>query len=281
MIKKIIFRNLVKGKLSKTKEFKEIMEKREEIPDDKTHYFFTMIMQPLIWELPISVIHLTKSINGHFSLKEVQDIMILSDFINSHPNFEMKYFAADGAQSLDEFHETAFAVYEKYIKKVIDGEMTLDNFFQYIKTHCRIIPILDLFHGEKSGRNRLMNNILKLGEDCNLISAQELKKSLGINDKTLNDKSSIGRMNDEYPLHLFRMDNVLKEFKQKHNSSALYLLVFTIILEVFRNIYIDINFRIDLSKLALFLLLQFYQNCYNLPTDTALKKNAKSHKKYV
>lgn len=200
--------------------------------------------------------------------------MVLSRLINAHPNFEMRYFAADGTDSLNKFHEIAFNSYEKYINNVINGKIILEDFLKYIKEHCIILPILDMFNGVKAGRNRIIDNILKLGETHNLISSDELKKSLHINDKTLNDKSSLGRMNDEYAIHLFRMKNVLIEFRHNHNSSGLYLLVFTMILEIFRNIYLAKDFRIDLSKPTLYLLLLFYQSCNDLPSETALKKKS-------
>lgn len=279
--KEIIFENLVKGGLDRDPNFIQAMKIREEVTDENAKHFFTMLLQPFMWDLPLTVVHLSKSINGHFSLNEIEDIMILAQIINSHPNFSMHYFAADGDDSLNKFHEVAFDVYKKHIQKVINGEMTLKEFLFFIKSNCQIFPILDLYHGVKAGRNRTINNVLKLGENEDFISAEILKETLGINDPTLNDKSSLGRMKDEYAIHLFRMNNALKEFSKKHNSAGLYLLVFTLILEIFRNIYLEVEFRIDLSKLALYLLLQFYQSCDELPTETALKKNYKSQNKYV
>ena len=172
-------------------------------------------------------------------------------------------------------------MYESELKKVIKGEMKFNDLFKFIKTKCIVLPILDVFHSVKSGRNKIINNILKIGKKCNLISSEELNEILELNDATLEDKSTLGRMNDQYAINLFQIHNVIKAFNKNHNTSGLYLFIFTIILEVFRNIYIELQFRIDLSKLVLYLLWFFYQNIFNVPKNTCLKKNKKSKKKYV
>ena len=97
----------------------------------------------------------------------------------------------------------------------------------------------------------------------------------------MTDHSTIGKMNEEYPLHLFLMKNVITEMNNDHTASGLYLLVFTLILELFRNTYLDLDLRKDLSKLALYLLIQFYIGLFDLPSDTGLQKSSPSKNKYV
>lgn len=244
-------------------DFKSIIENNIEIPDNKTRYFFTILLQPFVFNFPVFAIHLTKSENGHFSLKEAIDVNKLFKIINSHPKFEAHFFSADGETSLDDLHQIAFNMYESELQKVIKGEMKFNDLFKFIKTKCIVLPILDVFHGVKSGRNKIINNILKIGKKCNLISSEELNEILELNDATLEDKSTLGRMNDQYAINLFQIHNVIKAFNKNHNASGLYLFIFTIILEVFRNIYIELQFRIDLSKLVLYLLWFFYQNIFN------------------
>ena len=54
------------------------------------HYFFTIMLRPYLWNFPIVPVHLSKSVSVHFSLKEVKDIDIIVNIINSHPKFEAK-----------------------------------------------------------------------------------------------------------------------------------------------------------------------------------------------
>ena len=51
------------GGLDKDEDFRRSMEIRETIPDQKVHHFFTMILQPFIWIFPLTVVHLSKSVN--------------------------------------------------------------------------------------------------------------------------------------------------------------------------------------------------------------------------
>lgn len=83
--------------------------------------------------------------------------------------------------------------------------MSLNEFILYIKDKIKILPILDMFHGEKGGQNHVLNNIIKFGTNSDEINVDELKNTLEINDRTLNDKSTIGRMNDKYPIKLFQI----------------------------------------------------------------------------
>lgn len=128
-----------------------------------------------------------------------------------------------------------------------------------------------MFHSEKSGRYHIMNNDIKQGEDDHL----QLHKSV------LNDTTNISRMKDDYPIQLFQIKNALKDFKKKNNSFGMYLFVYSLIIELFRNPFMKIEFRLFLSKMALLLLLSFYRDTQKLPTNTALRKNARLKKEFV
>ncbi|KAK8861151.1 hypothetical protein M9Y10_012846 [Tritrichomonas musculus] len=146
-----------------------------------------MLIQPFFWKILCTVIHLTRSINGHFSYKEAQDILELLNIINSHPHFEAKYFAADGEKGLDEYHEMAFKQYEIFIEKLINKEISFVKF----------LPLIDMMHAEKIGRNRVMNSDIKLSNNSDIINRNSLKDHLEIDGNVLDDTSTIGRMKDD------------------------------------------------------------------------------------
>lgn len=108
-------------------------EPSPEVTNEDTRYFISILLQPFVWKFPCTVIHLTRSIDGHFSQKEAEDIFNLMKLINEHKHFIARYLAADGEKSLDQYHELAFKKYEKYIKKLLNGEITFDQFFEYVK----------------------------------------------------------------------------------------------------------------------------------------------------
>lgn len=271
-----IFKDLVNGNFQSDGESQRI-----EIPDDCSGYFFTLLIQPFIWKLPVTVAHLSKSINGHFSVNEAEDIKTLLNIINSHPHFKCRYFAADGETSLDEFHEFAFKKYESELENVIEGKMSFDDFLDFVEKNCFILPILDMLHAEKSGRNRIMNNDVKLGNNADIITKEKLIQELDIHSSVLTDTSSIGRMKDSYPIHLFQVKNAINEFHINNNTSGLYLIIYSILLEIFRNPYIEIQLRFDLTKLLFYLLVLLYRNIKSLPESTGLRKNANSSNQYV
>ena len=61
-----------------------------------------------------------------------------------------------------------------------------------------------------------------MGNNSDEINVNELENPLEINDWTLNDKSSIGRMNDKYPIKLLQIKNSIKEFKNNHKYLSLF-----------------------------------------------------------
>ena len=235
-----------------------------------------MLLQPFTWKLPCTVAHLSKSINGHFSEREAEDILILLKLIDSHPHFQARFFSADGETALDKYHELAFKQYEFLIIKIIKCEISFDDFFEFVKNNVQYLPILDMMHSEKSGRNHIMNNDVKLGKDEDIISRKCLQEDLQLHKNVLGDTSSIGRMKDDYPIHLFQVINALIEFQKGNNASGLYIFVYSILLELFRNSFIRIDDRLNISKLTLFLLFLLYNEINNLPSNTSLRKNAKT-----
>ena len=100
--------------------------------------------------------------------------------------------AADGETALDQLHRIAFQIYESQLKKFIDGEIDFNHSLSYMKIKRIVLPIPDVFQGVKSGRNKIIKNIIKIWKKCNLISADEMIKDLGIDDAMLTDKTSIG-----------------------------------------------------------------------------------------
>ena len=64
-------------------------------------YYFSFLLQPLDYNLPVMTLHLQKSDIGHISVKEAFDIKRLLNKINEHPHFKVQYFAADGESGLN------------------------------------------------------------------------------------------------------------------------------------------------------------------------------------
>lgn len=164
----------------------------------------------------------------------------------------------------------------------MNGEITIENFLNIAYSLCHLIPVIDILHVSKSGRNRLMNNLpLKLGETCDLFNSKSLETDLNIHNDILHGRSSIGRMKDAYPLHLFTLDNAQIEIGNGKKSATFYLFLYSLIIDVFRNPFMKIDLRIMLSDFVLFQLLQLYKASNKLRSETSFRKNSRSQKKYV
>lgn len=195
-----------------------------------------------------------KSFYDYQTLNEFYIIKNILSIINNHKHFSVHFFAADGEVALNMLHQEAFNKYESYIGKVLKGELTMDSFIQKVYELCIIIPVLDMLHAVKSGRNKIMIGDIKLGDGCDIFNSQSLSDDLNIKSNILKDKSTAGRMKDMYALILFELKNVLTEFEKNKKSSGNYLLIYSIIIEIFRNNYLHLDLRIMLSDFCLYIL---------------------------
>ena len=273
--KKALFNSLVNGTFEA--QFIQIRNQNLLAENDSPN-FITYLLQPLIWHLPIIVIKLSKSESGSIKLNDANDINIIFKIINSHKHFTAKYFAADGTKSLDELHRSAFDKYKSLIPDLISNKITIDQFIQKVEQIIFVFPILDMLHSEKTGRDKISDHQIKLGENVEIINKENIENNLDLPFEVLNDKTDIGRMNDHYAINLFTFENTEKLYSKKLYASGLYFFVYSIILEIFRNPFIHIISRSEISKLVLYLLILIYNGINKLPSNTSIQK---SSKKYV
>ena len=210
---------------------------------------------------------------GHQTLNDLIEIKDILNVINNHEHFHIHFFAADGETSLNALHKKGFDNYSKLISKVIRAEMKINEFVRKAYFLCSIIPILDMLHSVKSGRNKIITNIIKLGDGCDLICSDELDNDLNLNDKVLNDKTTIGKMKDHYALRLFTITNAFIEFGKEKNSTGFYIMIYSLIIEIFRNSFFCLDLRILITDFCLYLLLFLIQSSQKLPSETSYKKS--------
>lgn len=243
------------------------------LKDHEAKYFFAFILQPLDWRLPVFVIHLSRSMTGHQTLNDIKDIKDILEIINAHSHFSVHFFAADGETSLSLLHQQAFDKYSSLIPQVLEGKINLDDFVKQAYVLCKIIPILDMLHGVKSGRNKLIPYIIKLGTDCDLISADDLAEDLLLHINVFNDKSTTGRMKNHYAITLFTVKHALIEFEKGKNSSGFYLFIYALILELFRKTYNSLKLRKTICDFCLFIMMLLIKKSNKLPSETSFRKS--------
>ena len=182
-------------------------QNNEIISDEEAKFFFAFLLQPFDWRLPVMVIHLSKSLTGHQTLNEFYIIKNILTLINKHQHFSAHFFAADGELALNKLHREVFNRYKILIPQVIQGKLTINDFIKKVYDLSCIIAVLDMLHGVKSGRNKVMSNGVKLGDGCDVFNYESLSKDLKIKGNTLKDKSTAGRMKDMFALILFVIKN--------------------------------------------------------------------------
>lgn len=279
VIKNQIINEILNGDKVNNQNFS--IDKHKELSDNEVKFFFAYIMQPLDWRLPVIAIYLSKSLTGHPVLNDIKDIQLIASSVNSHTNFNCRFWAADGELALSSFHKLAFNRYKSNINKVIRGQMTINDFINDVFSKLKILPILDMFHGTKSGRNKVVSNDIKLGDNLDIINSNDLAEELNLHGNVLNDKSTTGRMKDHYALELFTIENAMKEFELGKKSSGFYIFIYSLVIEIFRNCYFHIDLRITLSDLCLYIFLLLIQNSNKFPSETKYRKNKRSKARYV
>lgn len=248
-----------------------------EINENNSPNFITYLLQPLNWHFPIIVIKLTKSESGSITLHDALDINIIFKVINDHPHFKADCFAADGTKSLSALHRIAFDKYSSLIPKVVNNTISIDQLISKAEEEIAVFPILDMLHSEKTARDKISDHQIKLGENVEIID-KNILKNLDLPTEVLNDLSNLARMNDFYALKLFTIKNTKELYEKNLFASGLYFLIYSLILEIFRNPFIHIISRSELSKLVLYLLILIYCGSFSLPSETSIRK---SDLKYV
>lgn len=66
-------------------------------------------------------------------------------------------------------------------------------FLKYVCEYCEIIQILDMLHGVKSGKNKLLQNTVKLGNKCYAFISETLSIDLCSFDQVLMDQTRWGK----------------------------------------------------------------------------------------
>ena len=84
---------------------------------------------------------------------------------------------------------------------MLDGKISLQSFLENVYKICKIIPVLDMLHGVKTGRSKIMNKTIKLGENCDLFNSISLSVDLQMFDEFLSGQTALGKMRDIYPIY--------------------------------------------------------------------------------
>ena len=103
----------------------------------------------------------------------------------------------------------------------------------------------------------LINCLVFLDKAVEPLSQDEIKMILDIGT-TLDDLSTIGKMKDFYAINLFSLDNTINAYQSGNKQLFLYLLIYTLVLESFRNPVIEIETRKQICDICILFFTKFY-----------------------
>ncbi|KAK8839168.1 hypothetical protein M9Y10_032095 [Tritrichomonas musculus] len=163
-------------------------------------------------------------------------------------NYSITFICSDGETGLTKYHTAYFEKYiYEYIPKLLsqnlDESITVCDMINLIfhKIPNRPpMPSFDVLNRCKSARTDKWFSFLDKAVEP--LSPDEIKMILDIGT-TLDDLSTIGKMKDFYAINLFSLDNTINAYQSGNKQLFLYLLIYTLVLESFRNPIIEIETR--------------------------------------
>lgn len=243
------FVNIIEKKCEKNK---QILENDSE-NDPEYKYFFAVMLEPHNPSLPVTVLHIIKSTDGHLHSNEISIIKSIFQYIQDK-GIITKFLIADGDTGMNELHNNVFKTYapnEEALKTV-----TLEQMMKSVEDQ-ELWPVLDVLHAVKSARGRLIDNKIAIWSTQETFDADDLEEHLQLG-LPLTDKSPTGKMKDSYAISLFSMINSLSEYSEDRTGSGLYLILYAFILEAYKNPALSKCLRLTYVDISIELLRRIY-----------------------
>jgi hypothetical protein len=136
----------------------------------------------------------------------------------------------------------------------------LDSTLAELKQYPHVMPLIDLLHLGKSFRTRFLKYELTFvyGGASSSINQERVRAILDL-AAPLSDLSQIGKMRDAYPLVITRIENILELIDQNAFPGAVALLSLSLCINAMRLEAITRETRIDLRRMAFFLVWKPYE----------------------
>lgn len=219
--------------------------------------FFAFLILPLKHEFPIILAHVSPSRDGHLRDEEMRILHELREGA-ADAGMIVQFAATDGETGTNQMHRDQADTW-------LDGASTAScgALAQKVGADGKIWFVSDVFHLLKGARARIVNHPVAVNPEnsAEVITSSELEGRLHLG-KTLTDRSSQGKMNDWYPIDLFRCENALKEFESKNYQSGLYILAWALLFQCFCNKDFGTRERLTLIEFTFWIFLRLLIKLY-------------------
>ena len=223
---------------------------------------FLLVLNPLNWEKPPSIISAFYWTSGHASPDIVTYILECIEKLK-HYNVEVRAIATDGDPGYNCLHNSFFEIWkdvrhETFVDVCDAIAETGGSDFQLKEYRCTLnaFPIADPLHALKIARSRVLTDVVYLTKD---LSVSQSSFSLFMEEKWCHDTGQLTKMNDYYALSMFSPETFIKCWKAENIAAMIYLWPWLSLVLVIRVPYLSIECRRSLLHGA-FNIFQFFYN---------------------
>ena len=186
----------------------------------------------------------------------------------------VKYVAVDGDSGYKSLHDETFEKWWKEYQKVGLGKL-LDSLDENV---CFMVA--DMLHLLKNSRARLLGNSLTLHLDGSFsFNSQKLNEILELG-LPLVDKSSHGKMRDQYALCIFNFDNFLKLVVHEEWEMAFFILPYAMWIATVTYSGFSVQTRIDLLIFVFETFVYHMKNISQIDKSVVSQNKTSSHVQY-
>ena len=222
---------------------------------DANRHFFVLILAPVDYQIPCQILHIWPSTDGHVHNDTLALVSEVWNHCNVPPKLTTRFLITDGDVGTNALHSTAYEKIEKC--------RTIDDMMKVAKGE-QFWPLTDILHAAKCARSRIVKHTVSLSSPfLGAFNAEKLEHNLKLG-RALTDKSTIAKMRDKYPLQIFNFQNSLL-LKDKEPVASFYVLIWALMLSVFRHPQISQAVRIFMCDLTLSFLRHVMQTLDAVP----------------
>ena len=233
----------------------------EGVPQLHNHVFAFMML-PLLPEYKPITLHLMTSPSGNAGTCVRSTINALKISLTD-AKFKVHFIATDGDSGYSCFHENMFTWWHDAFKgKGLECALALLE-----GREMDDVIVSDLLHLLKNARARIINGNVTMNLDGMFsFNAQDMESVLHLG-KSLCDRSSTGKMRDQYPLEIFTVENFMKLLMGGHVNMAFFVLPYSLWNLAVRSPDVAVQMRMDLLSFVME-IFSFHEECLtNLNQD--------------
>lgn len=251
----------------------EVVRHASEGVEEGCNSVFLFRVMPLRCEYKSFCVHLMTRNRGNAGPDVIERINILKACLLEE-KIRVKYVATDGDSGYRQLHDDMFDGWWPYYQK-----KGLDKLLRRLDGTPGLI-VGDMLHILKNARARLLGNSITLSIDGSYsFDAQQMNSKLNLGP-SLDDKSSKGKMHDNYALSIFNLDNFLKLVESEEWTMAFFILPYALWVTAVTYSKLSVQTRRDCLNFAFEVFAYHLRNISALDTTKVSQNKTPSHVQY-